>query len=55
MCFSATANFVGSGVLAGVGVITLTRVKHHLQGIDRSEYLSEQVALWLLVIDRDSW
>ena len=28
MCFSATANFVGSGVLAGVGVVTLTRVKH---------------------------
>lgn len=28
MCFSATANFVGSGFLAGVGVVTLTRVKH---------------------------
>jgi hypothetical protein len=28
MCFSATANFVGSGVLAAVGVLTLTRVKH---------------------------
>jgi hypothetical protein len=28
MCFSATANFVGSGALAAVGVITLTRVKH---------------------------
>lgn len=28
MCFSATANFVGSGVLAGVGVVTLTKVKH---------------------------
>ena len=28
MCFSATANFVGSGVLATVGVMTLTRVKH---------------------------
>ncbi|HTC55439.1 MAG TPA: DUF6629 family protein [Candidatus Sulfotelmatobacter sp.] len=28
MCFSATANFVGSGVLASVGVVTLTRVKH---------------------------
>ena len=28
MCFSATANFVGSGVLATVGVITLTKVKH---------------------------
>jgi hypothetical protein len=28
MCFSATANFVGSGVLATVGVITLTRVRH---------------------------
>src|SRR3954447_10833778 len=27
MCFSATANFVGSGVLATVGVLTLTRVK----------------------------
>ena len=28
MCFSATANFVGSGVLAGIGVVTLTKVKH---------------------------
>ena len=28
MCFSAATNFVGSGVLATVGVITLTRVKH---------------------------
>ena len=28
MCFSATANFVGSGVLAAVGVVTLTQVKH---------------------------
>jgi hypothetical protein len=28
MCFSATANFVGSSVLGAVGVITLTRVKH---------------------------
>jgi hypothetical protein len=28
MCFSATANFVGSGVLGTVGVMTLTRVKH---------------------------
>jgi len=28
MCFSATANFVGSGVLGAVGVLTLTRVKH---------------------------
>jgi hypothetical protein len=28
LCFSATANFVGSGVLAGVGVVTLTKVKH---------------------------
>ncbi len=28
MCFSATANFVGSAVLAGVGVATLTKVKH---------------------------
>jgi hypothetical protein len=28
VCFSATANFVGSGFLAGVGVVTLTRVKH---------------------------
>jgi hypothetical protein len=28
MCFSATANFVGSGVLGGVGVMTLTKVKH---------------------------
>ncbi|MGA3090980.1 MAG: DUF6629 family protein [Terriglobales bacterium] len=28
MCFSATANFVGSGVLATTGVITLTKVRH---------------------------
>ena len=28
MCFSATANFVGSGVLATLGVVTLTKVKH---------------------------
>jgi hypothetical protein len=28
MCFSATANFVGSAALATVGVLTLTRVRH---------------------------
>ncbi len=28
MCFSATANFVGSAVLGAVGVVTLTQVKH---------------------------
>lgn len=28
MCFSATANFVGSGVLGTIGVATLSRVKH---------------------------
>lgn len=28
MCFSATANFVGSGVLATIGLATLTKVKH---------------------------
>ena len=28
MCFSATANFVGSGVLAAVGVVTFTKVRH---------------------------
>ncbi len=28
MCFSATVNFVGSGVLGAVGVVTLTKVKH---------------------------
>ena len=28
MCFSATANFAGSGVLGAVGVVTLTKVKH---------------------------
>jgi hypothetical protein len=28
MCFSATANFVGSAGLAAVGVLTLTKVKH---------------------------
>jgi len=27
MCFSATANFVGSGVLGAVGFVTLTKVK----------------------------
>src|ERR1700744_5528253 len=28
MCFSAVANFVGSGVLGTIGVVTLTKVKH---------------------------
>jgi uncharacterized protein DUF6629 len=28
LCFSATANFVGSGVLGAVGVVTLTKVRH---------------------------
>jgi hypothetical protein len=28
VCFSATANFVGSAVLASVGIVTLTKVKH---------------------------
>ena len=28
MCFSAVANFVGSGVLGAVGIVTLTKVKH---------------------------
>lgn len=28
MCFSATANFVGSGVLGVLGAVTLTQVKH---------------------------
>lgn len=28
MCFSATANFIGSTALAAVGVVTLTKVKH---------------------------
>jgi len=28
MCFSAVANFVGSGILGTIGVITLTKVKH---------------------------
>jgi hypothetical protein len=28
MCFSATVNFVGSTALVGIGVATLTRVKH---------------------------
>jgi hypothetical protein len=28
MCFSAAANFVGSGILGTIGVATLTRVKH---------------------------
>jgi len=28
VCFSATANFVGSGVLGAVGAVTLSRVKH---------------------------
>jgi len=28
VCFSAVANFVGSGVLGTIGVVTLTRVKH---------------------------
>lgn len=28
MCFSAAANFVGSGALGAIGIVTLTRVKH---------------------------
>jgi hypothetical protein len=28
MCFSAMANFIGSGVLGAVGAVTLTKVKH---------------------------
>jgi hypothetical protein len=28
VCFSATANFVGSGALCAIGVATLTKVKH---------------------------
>jgi hypothetical protein len=28
MCFSATANFVGSGVLGGLGIATMLHVKH---------------------------
>src|SRR5580698_8088881 len=28
MCFSAAANFTGSGVLGAIGVVTLTKVKH---------------------------
>jgi hypothetical protein len=28
VCFSATANFVGSTALAAIGVVTLTKVKH---------------------------
>jgi hypothetical protein len=28
LCFSAAANFVGSGALAAIGVVTLTKVKH---------------------------
>src|SRR6202795_2114085 len=28
MCFSATANFVGSAALGAIGVVTLTKVKH---------------------------
>jgi hypothetical protein len=28
LCFSAAANFIGSGALAAIGVVTLTKVKH---------------------------
>jgi hypothetical protein len=28
VCFSATANFIGSGVLGTIGAVTLTKVKH---------------------------
>src|ERR1700685_2543066 len=28
MCFSATANFVGSAALGAIGVVTLTKVQH---------------------------
>lgn len=33
MCFSATANFVGSAVLGTVGVATLTKVKHRREAL----------------------
>lgn len=29
MCFSATANFVGSGVLGALGAVTMSKVRHH--------------------------
>jgi hypothetical protein len=28
VCFSASANFIGGGVLGAIGVATLTEVKH---------------------------
>ena len=28
MCFSAVANFVGSGILGAIGIVTFTKVKH---------------------------
>jgi hypothetical protein len=31
MCFSATANFVGSGTLGAIVVVTLTKVKHRCE------------------------
>ena len=34
MCFSAAANFVGSGVLGGIGVVTLTKVASLEEAID---------------------
>jgi xanthine/uracil permease len=43
MCFSATANFVGSGALAAIGVVTLTRVKH------RRELLYAAVASFIIL------
>lgn len=33
MCFSAVANFVGSGALGAIGVLTLTRVKHRREAL----------------------
>jgi hypothetical protein len=33
MCFSATANFVGSGVLGAIGVVTVTKVKHRREAL----------------------
>ena len=44
MCFSATADFVGSTVLGGTGVATLREVKH------RQELLLASVPLLLRYI-----
>ena len=45
MCFSATANFVGSAALGAIGVVTLTKVKHRREMLFAA--LPVLFALWV--------